>query len=258
MVGDDVTAELEDGAFEGCLSRRMDAVSASGGMREQSDDASRTAPFIFPSDIFSEILSARNDLGSLGLLDTLGFERQTSRPTTRSSPSRLSKIFLRLPLTLDVSDFSLERLTLSRGGMCRHRYGRQRRCFQGANLEGSATTLSSAFWRTWAASGRAPRGILVRVFLLILLIVAKSCFALIAGTTGKTGGNDGIDREADDDADDDAATADADWEEDAGAAGAEEVEVRNIPEPLQRLLRGPCMRSAPTLVTGIEREQTGH
>ena len=72
-------------------------------------------------------------------------------------------------------------------------------------------------------------------------------------------------READDDADDDdeeedeyAATADADWEEDAGAAGAEEVEVMNIPESLQRLLRGPCMRSAPTLVTGIEREQTGH
>ena len=86
----------------------MDAVSASGGMREQSDDASRTVPFIFPSDIFSEILSARNDLGSLGLLDTLGSERQTFRPTTRSSPSRLSKIFLRLPLTLDVSDFSLE------------------------------------------------------------------------------------------------------------------------------------------------------
>ena len=155
MVGDDVTAELEDGAFEGCLSRRMDAVSASGGMREKSDDASRTTPFIFPSDIFSEILSARNDLGSLGLLDTLGFERQTSRPTTRSSPSRLSKIFLRLPLTLDVSDFSLERLTLPRGGMCRHRYGRQRRCFQGANLEGSATTSSSA------------------------------CFALIAGTRAK-------------------------------------------------------------------------
>ena len=176
---------------------------ASGGIREQSDDASRTAPFIFPSDIFSEILSARNDLGSLGLLDTLGFERQTSRPTTRSSPSRLSKIFLRLPLTLDVSDFCLERLTLSRGGMCRHRYGRQRRCFQGANLEGSATTSSSAFWRTLAASGRAPRGILVRVFLLILLIVAKSCFALIAGTTGKIGGNNGVDREADDDADDD-------------------------------------------------------
>ena len=192
----------------------------------------------------------------IGLLDTLGFERQTSRPTTRSSPSRLSKIFLRLPLTLDVSDFSLERLTLSRGGMCRHRYGRQRRCFQGANLEGSATTSSSAFWRTLAASGRAPRGILVRVFLLILLIVAKSCFALIAGTTGKIGGNNGVDREADDDADDDdeeedeyAATklvaitasigrqmtmqttttkrrtntllhaSDADWEEDAGASG---------------------------------------
>ena len=162
----------------------------------------------------------------IGLLDTLGFERQTSRPTTRSSPSRLSKIFLRLPLTLDVSDFSLERLTLSRGGMCRHRYGRQRRCFQGANLEGSATTSSSAFWRTLAASGRAPRGILVRVFLLILLIVAKSCFALIAGTTGKIGGNNGVDREADDDADDDdeeedeyAATAEPDWEEDAGASG---------------------------------------
>ena len=98
MAGDDVTAELEDGAFEGCSSPRMDAVSASGGMREQSDDASRTAPLIFPSDIFSEILSARNDLGSLGLLDTLGFERQTSQPTTRSSPSKLSKIFLRLPL----------------------------------------------------------------------------------------------------------------------------------------------------------------
>ena len=52
MVGDDVTAELEDGAFEECLSRRMDAVSASGGMREQSDDVSRTVPFIFPSDIY--------------------------------------------------------------------------------------------------------------------------------------------------------------------------------------------------------------
>ena len=113
MVGGDVTAELEDGAFEGCLSRRMDAVSASGGMREQSDDKSQTAPFIFPSDIFSEILSARNDLGSLGLLDTLGYERQTSRPMTRSSPSRLSNIFHRLPLILDVSDFSLERLTLT-------------------------------------------------------------------------------------------------------------------------------------------------
>ena len=146
---DTVVWSLEDGAFEGCLSRRMDAVSASGGIREQSDDASRTAPFIFPSDIFSEILSARNDLGSLGLLDTLRFERQTSRPTTRSSLSRLSKIFLRLLLTLNVSDFSSEWLTLSRGGMCRHRYGRQRRCFQGANLEGSATTSLSAFWRTW-------------------------------------------------------------------------------------------------------------
>ena len=32
-----VTAELEDGAFEECLSRRMDAVSASGGMGEQCE-----------------------------------------------------------------------------------------------------------------------------------------------------------------------------------------------------------------------------
>ena len=100
----------------------------------------------------------------------------------------------------------------------------------------------------------------------MLLMVAKNCFALIAGTTGKTSSNDGVDREADDDADYDdededeyAATADANGGgEDAGAASAEEVEVRNIPEPLRRLLRGPCMRSAPTLVTGIEREQTGH
>ena len=105
------------------------------------------------------------------------------------------------------------------------------------------------------------RTILVRVFLLILLMEAKNCFALKAGMTGKIGGDDGIDRETDNDADDDededefAATADAGWDEDAGA---KEVEVTKIPEPLQRLLRGPCMRSAPTLVTGIEREQTGH
>ena len=78
MVEDNVSVKLDDRAFEGYFSRRMDAVSASGRMREQSDDASRTAPFIFPSDIFSEILSARNDLGSFGLLDFLGFERHTS------------------------------------------------------------------------------------------------------------------------------------------------------------------------------------
>ena len=95
----------------------------------------------------------------------------------------------------------------------------------------------------------------------MLLMEAKNCFALKAGTTGKTGGDDGVDRETDNDADDDededefAATADAGWDEDAGA---KEVEVTKIPEPLQWLLRGPCMRSAPTLVTGIEREQTGH
>ena len=91
----------------------------------------------------------------------------------------------------------------------------------------------------------------------MLLMVAKNCFALKAGTTGTTAGDDCVDRETDNDADDNedededefAATADAGWDEDVGA---KEVEVTKIPEPLQRLLRGPCVRSAPTLVTGIE------
>ena len=95
----------------------------------------------------------------------------------------------------------------------------------------------------------------------MLLMVAKNCFALKAGTAGKTGGGDGVDREIYNDADDDededefTATADAGWDEDAGA---KEVEVTKMPEPLQQLLRGPCMRGAPTLVSGIECEQTGH
>ena len=66
----------------------------------------------------------------------------------------------------------------------------------------------------------------------MLLMVAKNCFALKAGTMGKTGGDDGVDRETDNDADDDededefAATADTGWDEDAGA---KEVEVTKIP-----------------------------
>ena len=46
-----------------------------GGIKVQSDDASRTAPFVFPSEILSEILSAKNFLGSFGFLDDLGIER---------------------------------------------------------------------------------------------------------------------------------------------------------------------------------------
>ena len=70
----------------------------------QSDDASRTAPFVFPSEILSEILSAKNFLVSFGFLDDLGIERWMASMMARSSPLRASKNLLRLQLTLGVSD----------------------------------------------------------------------------------------------------------------------------------------------------------
>ena len=100
MVGDEGEAEIEE-VFGWCLQRRISIVSVFGGIKVQSDDASRTAPLIFPSEILSEILLAKNFLGSFGFLDDLGIERWMASIMARSSPLRASKNLLRLQLTLE-------------------------------------------------------------------------------------------------------------------------------------------------------------
>ena len=134
--------------------------------------------------------------------------------------------------------------------------------------------MSRALCRAWAAKAREPRGILVMVFLRTLLMVEIIRFPVRSNATGTLGGNHS-DREeedatgaADDDSDDeeihdddeDAADNDDDNDEETDDDDCDVVVSResDIPEPSQRLLRGPCTRSAPALVTADECKQNGH
>ena len=57
VVGDEGEAEIEEEVFGGCLERSISSVSVFGGIKVQLDDA-------IPSETLSEILSAKNFLGS--------------------------------------------------------------------------------------------------------------------------------------------------------------------------------------------------
>ena len=97
-------------------------VSVLGGMRVSSEDATRTAPFTSPSEIFCETLTAKAFFASLGFQFFLfGGEWSSSMTMGRLSPSRTSTNLLTLVLTLEVSDFSFDDRALLHVGTCRQR-----------------------------------------------------------------------------------------------------------------------------------------